>query len=246
MTPEEFAKSIDYSILRPNATIADIDRAVETTLKYKFAGICVNPCYIDHVKNKMKDATSKIVSVVSFPFGADTLLSKVMLIEDSLRRGADEVDVVYNLGVYKSGRDDYTKKEIRTIVDKVRRFEMESGTGTKIVKIIIETGQLTETEKYKAAMMVKEAGADFVKTSTGYIGQGVTLEDVENIRKWVGPDLGIKASGGVKDWLEAHRYLLAGATRLGTSHAVEIVEQYKEERRMVKEQSRSGAGQAKG
>ncbi|MCL5291234.1 MAG: deoxyribose-phosphate aldolase [Actinobacteria bacterium] len=224
MTPAELAKSIDHTLLRADATVADLNRLCEEAGRYNFATVCVNPCYIELAVDLLKGTPVKVCTVVSFPLGADSTSTKVHAAVDAVRRGAKEVDFVISLGAAKSGQLDFVKDDIRSVVDAVKREEIELGHNL-VVKAIIETGALTDEQKATIARIVELAGADFVKTSTGFGPGGATVEDVKLLRGIVSPEMGIKASGGIRSLNQALSLLAAGANRLGTSSGAAIIEE---------------------
>lgn len=223
----QLAKMIDYSILRPDATEEDVRRVCGEALNYHVAVVCVNPAWVGLVNDLLKGSDVKVNAVVDFPFGASTARAKSFEALDAIERGATELDMVINIGALRSGYLDLARRGIERVVDVARTKEPEVGE-TIIIKVIIETCYLTEREKRLASEIVKRAGADFVKTSTGYGSAGATAADVKLIREVVGLDVGVKASGGIRDCAFALELIGAGATRIGTSAAVKILEECKE------------------
>jgi len=205
---------IDQTILRPEATEQDILRFLEGVKKFKFYAACVNPCWVMMVRGNLP-MDIKLCSVVGFPLGASSTKVKIYAAEDLIAKGCEEIDMVMNIGRLKGKDFRHVGKEIRSVV------EVAQG---RIVKVIIETCLLTEDEKRAAAHIVVESGAHFVKTSTGFSREGARIEDVRMLRKIVGPDFGVKASGGIRDYDSAVRFIKAGADRLGTSAGVKIVQ----------------------
>jgi deoxyribose-phosphate aldolase len=210
------AKYIDHTLLKPDATKEAILKIVEEAKEYEFASVCVNPHWVSLCYDHLKDTTVKVCTVIGFPLGATSTESKVFETKQAISDGATEVDMVINIGELKAGNDDFVKQDIQAVVNAAK--------GNALSKVIIETSLLTDDEKVRACQLAKEAGADFVKTSTGFSGGGATIEDVALMRKTVGPDMGVKASGGVRDLAQAKAVIDAGATRIGASSGVAIVE----------------------
>ncbi len=205
---------IDHTLLKPNASKEQIEKICQEAEEYAFASVCVNPCYVKQCAESLKDSAVNVCTVIGFPLGANTSETKAFETKDAIANGADEVDMVINVGALKSGDWDYVKKDIRAVV--------EAANGT-LVKVIIETCLLTDEEKEKVCVIAKEAGADFVKTSTGFSTGGATPHDVAIMRKAVGPEMGVKASGGIHTAEEAVACIEAGATRLGVSAGIAVV-----------------------
>ncbi len=219
MSKQAFALEsyIDHTILKPEATIEDIKNTLDQAKKHNFVAVCINPAYIKLVKDYLKDADVKIVTVIDFPLGAGTQELKEFETEQSIKHGADEVDLVIDVGAIKS--KDYAKaqKDIELVVNKAKG---------RIVKVILETDLLTKEEIVESCKIVVNAGADFVKTSTGFVknGVGATVENVRLMKKIVKPfGLKVKASGGIKTKDQALAMIEAGADRIGTSSGVKIV-----------------------
>jgi len=192
---KKLARLIDHTLLRADATRDDIKRLCQEAKKFGFWSACVNPYYVSLASEILKNSDVKICSVVGFPLGANTSETKVYEAEKAVNDGASEVDMVMNIGALKSGDCELVKRDIQRVV---KRVKSQKDT---IVKVIIETGLLTDDEKVFASKLVKEAGADFVKTSTGFNNYGATVHDVRLIRKTVGARFGVKASGGIKTYL---------------------------------------------
>lgn len=213
------ARYIDHTNLKPYATRGDIIRLCDEAVQYGFYAVCVNPYRVKLAKEylKEKNADVKVASVIGFPLGATPTEIKVAESRRALKDGADELDMVINIGALKDGDYDYVKKDIAEVV----RVAHERGAK---VKVIIETCYLTDEEKVKACELAKEAGADFVKTSTGFGSGGATVEDVMLMRKTVGPEMGVKAAGGIRTYEQALAMIEAGATRIGASSGVKIVQ----------------------
>lgn len=221
---EELAKSIDHTNLNPDATVKDIERLCEEARKHNFASVCVNPFYVNVAHRLLRDSAVKVCTVVGFPLGATTSGAKVHETREVIDLGADEIDMVMNIGALKSGLYDEVYNDMRAVVEAARMGEVGAGRDI-IVKVIIECGLLTDEQKIRASQIVQEAGGDFVKTSTGFAGSGATIADVELIRANVFFDMGIKASASIKTADQAIALLNAGASRLGTSSGVKIMEE---------------------
>ena len=214
--PHELARYLDHTLLRPDATAADIDRLCAEARKHCFAAVCVNPAWVRRAADALRGTGVAVASVVGFPFGASTTEIKVIEARRAISDGASEIDMVISLGALKSRLLDLVRDDIAAVSDACH----EAGA---INKVIIETSLLTEEEKVLACQLARQARADFVKTSTGYAGGGATVEDVALMRATVGPGMGVKASGGVRSAADVRRMLDVGATRIGTSAGVKIV-----------------------
>ncbi|AAM24230.1 Deoxyribose-phosphate aldolase [Caldanaerobacter subterraneus subsp. tengcongensis MB4] len=217
------AKMIDHTLLKPNATKEEIKKVCEEAREYGFASVCINPCFVDLAYEMLKDTDVKVCTVVGFPLGANTIETKVVEAVEAVKKGATEIDMVLNISMLKSGEYDYVKKEIGEVVKAVKSH------GDIVVKVILETCYLSDEEKIKACEISKEAGADFVKTSTGFGPGGATVEDVKLMRKVVGENFGVKASGGIRSYEDAKAMIEAGANRIGASAGVKIVEEWKKQ-----------------
>ncbi len=215
----QLAKMIDHTQLRAYATSDDIKKLCSEAKKYGFATVCVNPCWVPLASELLFGTDVKVCTVVGFPLGATTTETKVSEAKDAIRNGAQEIDMVINIGALKEKKYDFVRKDIQCVVESV---------GKVIVKVILETCYLTEEEKLKACELAKEAGARFVKTSTGFGTGGATVEDVALMRKTVGENMSVKAAGGIKTAEQAIAMINAGASRIGASASVEIVESIKE------------------
>lgn len=226
MTPDELAKSIDFALLKPDATVDDVSKFCRKALEYNFASVFVNPCYVPIVSNLLQGSSVKAGVAIGFPLGASTTSIKRLEVEDAIERGAREVDMVINIGALKSGQLDVVQRELATIVDLTRKKEVEESAGTILIKVILETCYLTDAEKKAACRMVEESGADFVKTSTGFGPSGATPYDVRFLRESVGSNVGVKASGGIRSLEKVISLLDAGASRIGTSAGVEIIAEF--------------------
>jgi deoxyribose-phosphate aldolase len=215
-SPEKIAKIIDHTNLKADTRVKDIKKLCIDAKNYGFASVCVNPANVELCAEFLKESDVNICTVISFPLGANTSKIKFFETKDALQHGADEIDMVMNIGALKSGLNDTVKTDIEGVV---------TAAEGKIVKVIIETALLTKEEKILACEIVKDAGADFVKTSTGFGHSGATVEDIVLIRKTVGPQMGIKASGGIRSIKTVFDMVKAGATRIGTSSGVKIMEE---------------------
>ena len=208
-------KYIDHTLLKPDASQEQIEPFIEEAKKYDFASVCVNPTWVNFAAQALKATDVKVCTVIGFPLGANTPELKAFETSDAIQNGANEIDMVINIGALKSRNFDLVERDIRAVV--------EAAKGT-LVKVIIETCLLTDDEKVKACQIAQKAGADFVKTSTGFSTGGATVEDVALMRKTVGPDMGVKASGGARSYEDALAFIKAGATRIGASSGVAIME----------------------
>ncbi len=214
--PLDLAGYIDHTLLKPDATAADIDELADEAREYEFASVCVNPTWVKRAAERLQGSDAKVASVIGFPLGATTPEIKAMETRRALRDGAREVDMVINVGALKSGDTELVRRDIEKVVDAAHE-------GGAIVKVILETSLLTDEEKVIASALAKRAKADYVKTSTGFTGSGATVYDVALMRETVGPDMGIKASGGVRTVEDVEDMIAAGATRIGASAGVQIV-----------------------
>ena len=210
----DYNRLIDHTLLAPDATREQIKRICDEAKQYHFASVCVNPGWIKYCKEQLKGSEVNVCTVIGFPLGATLMASKISEAKESLFEGADELDMVINIGRLKDHDDNYVKTEIQ---------ELKRVCQNHILKVIIETCLLTDEEKIRACRLAKEAGAEFVKTSTGFSKGGATVEDVKLMRETVGPEMGVKASGGVKTKEDLINMVKAGATRIGTSHGVDLV-----------------------
>ena len=212
----DLAKHIDHTLLRTDAQRADAAKLVEEAKAYHFASVCVSPIWVSFVSEALRDTGVKTCTVIGFPQGATPSAVKAFETKQAIADGADEVDMVIAVGKLKDGDDAYVKSDIEAVVRAAR--------GKALTKVIIETCLLTDEEKRRACLLAKEAGADFVKTSTGFAAGGATAADVRLMRESVGESMGVKAAGGIRSRADAEAMLAAGATRLGTSSGVKIVE----------------------
>ncbi|GEP66615.1 deoxyribose-phosphate aldolase [Clostridium beijerinckii] len=213
------AKYIDHTILKPEATVEDVKKLCKEAKEYNFASVCVNGCYAKLVSSELMGTDVKTCVVVGFPLGAMTKEAKAFETNQAIENGATEIDMVINVGALKDKNYSLLKEDIEAVVNAAK--------GKALVKVIIETCLLTDEEKVKACEIAKEVKADFVKTSTGFSTGGATKEDIALMRKTVGPDLGVKASGGVRDFKAAMDMINAGASRIGASASISIVSESK-------------------
>ena len=211
----DIAKYIDHTNLKSSATPQDIVQLCQEAIAHKFCAVCVNPINVELASGVLRDLTIKVCTVVGFPLGATWLEIKQAEATRALLKGATELDMVINVGALKQGDWRYVKSEI-TVLTKLAH------AWNATLKVIIETSQLTDKEKATACKLALEAGADFVKTSTGFVGVGAVVSDVMLMRSAVGPNMGVKASGGIKDFATAKAMLDAGASRLGLSASVAV------------------------
>ncbi|MDY0405529.1 deoxyribose-phosphate aldolase [Virgibacillus sp. 179-BFC.A HS] len=217
---ENLASYIDHTLLKPETDKKQIEKLVEEAKEFGFASVCVNPHWVSYCHSELKDTNVKVCTVIGFPLGATSTASKTFEAKQAIEDGANEIDMVINIGELKSGNLDFVKKDIMAVV--------QAAGKNALTKVIIETSLLDEKEKVNACLLAKEAGADFVKTSTGFSGGGATVDDVRLMRETVGPDMGVKASGGVRDLKTAKAMIEAGATRIGASAGVTIVKENNE------------------
>jgi deoxyribose-phosphate aldolase len=217
MDSHNIASLIDHTLLRPEATAADIRKVCVEACKYVFASVCVNPYWVPLVASELAGSTVKVCSVVGFPLGANATAIKAAETEAAVLAGAREIDMVINIGELRGGNQERVRADIRAVVDTAH-------ARGALVKVILETALLDETQKIAACALAKDAGAEFVKTSTGFGPHGATVHDVELLRQAVGPAMGVKASGGIRTLADAQKMIAAGATRIGASASVQIVE----------------------
>lgn len=210
----DYNRLIDHTLLASDATESQIKKICDETKEYHFASVCVNPSWVSFCAKELKGTDTKVCTVIGFPLGATTTKSKEEELKQAILDGAEELDMVINIGKLKDHQDEYVENEIRSL---------KKLCGNLVLKVIIETCLLTDEEKVRVCLLAKNAGADFVKTSTGFSKWGAKVEDVALMRKTVGPDMGVKASGGVRNKEEMEAMVKAGATRIGTSHGVELV-----------------------
>ncbi|RAP30532.1 deoxyribose-phosphate aldolase [Brevibacillus laterosporus] len=216
MSKESVAKYIDHTALKPETTKEMIVKLCEEAKEYRFASVCVNPTWVSLCAELLKEAPEvNVCTVIGFPLGANTPQLKAYETTNAIENGATEVDMVVNVGALKDKNDQLVEQDILAVV--------EAAKGKALVKVIIEACLLTEEEKVRACELSVKAGADFVKTSTGFSTGGATVEDIALMRKTVGPDVGVKASGGIRSYADVKKMLQAGASRIGASAGVSIV-----------------------
>lgn len=212
MNRTEILSKTDHTLLAPQATWEEVEALCKEALAYHTASVCISPCYVLPAKKAFPDLT--VCTVIGFPSGAHTTACKVMETKDAIANGADEVDMVINVGFVKDGRFDAVLDEIR---------QVKAAAGSRILKVIIETCLLTEAEKIRLCDIVSRSGADFIKTSTGFSKGGATPEDIRLMRKYCAPGLKIKAAGGISTLADAEEFLKLGADRLGSSRIVRLI-----------------------
>ncbi len=224
------ASLIDHTLLRPDATAEEIDRLCDEAVEWRFAAVCVNPYWVRRAADRLRGSSVKVATVVGFPLGANVSSVKAFEAEQAIADGASELDMVLNIGELRAGNIDAVRHDIEVVVRAAR-------SGDAIVKVILETALLTDEQKVAGCRAAKDAGADFVKTSTGFAGGGATASDVALMRVTVGPapdgeggsGVGVKASGGVRTLADARAMIAAGANRIGTSAGVAIAQAEREE-----------------
>lgn len=212
---KNLAKYIDHTQLAAHSTKADITKIIDEAIDYEFASVCVNPHWVSYCFERLKDTPVKVCTVIGFPLGATATAAKVFETQQAVKDGATEVDMVINIGELKSGNADFVRQDIAAVVNATE--------GNAITKVIIETALLTDDEKVRACQLAKAAHADFVKTSTGFSTDGATIEDIQRMRQTVGPEMGVKASGGIRDLDKMEKMIEAGATRIGASAGIDII-----------------------
>ncbi|MGB4919367.1 MAG: deoxyribose-phosphate aldolase [Lactococcus raffinolactis] len=207
-------KYIDHTVLKADTPKAKVQQIIDEAIQYDFMSVCINPTWVSFAAEKLAATDVKVCTVIGFPLGANTSTVKAFEAAEAIKNGADEVDMVINIGAAKDGDWDLVESDIQAVVDASKDVT---------TKVIIETSLLTDEEKVKACQAAVRAGSDFVKTSTGFSTAGATVADIALMRQTVGPDLGVKASGGVRSIADAQAMIEAGATRLGTSNGVDIM-----------------------
>jgi deoxyribose-phosphate aldolase len=215
---DELAQLIDYTILRPEAITPNIERLCSNADTYKFATVCVNPSFVELAVDLLKDSSVKVCTVIGFPLGATLPKVKAFEAQKVVQLGAQEVDMVMNIGAMRNQHYDVVREDIEEVVN---------ASDSALVKVILETGLLTNSEKQRACVLAKESGAHFVKTSTGFGPSGATIEDIQLMKEIVGESMGVKASGGIRTFEAALSFIEAGATRLGASAGVDIIDSYR-------------------
>lgn len=218
------ARRIDHTALKPETTAGDIERLCEEARRYGFATVCVNPCYVALAAEHLGDSPVGVCTVIGFPLGATLPEVKAREVEDVVRNGATEVDMVINVGWLKSGAYEAVEQDIRAVVEAAREARNPRGDARVLTKVILETALLADEEKVIASILAQQAGADFVKTSTGFSKGGATAADVALMRRIVGSGMGVKASGGIRSCADAEAMIAHGATRIGASASVAVVE----------------------
>lgn len=208
---------IDHTLLKPEADVAQIEKLCKVAKEYQFKSVCIHPCWVKKAAEILDGSETIVCTVIGFPLGANTTETKVFETKKAIEDGASEIDMVLNIGFLKSGEDEKVKRDIEEVVQASKEHA--------IVKVIIETSLLNKQEKIRACELAKLAGADFVKTSTGFSSGGATLEDIQLMRATVGPEMGVKASGGVRSHQQALDFIQAGATRIGTSDGVGLLDE---------------------
>lgn len=216
LTQSQLAKYMDHTLLKADATLDGIDRVVAEAKQFGCASVCVNPFWVPYVARLLDGSGVATCTVVGFPLGASSTASKVFETTDAIANGADEIDMVINIGELKAGHAELVREDIRAVAEATH-------AGGKLLKVIIECCLLTDDEKRLACLLCAEAGADFVKTSTGFSTGGATVADVALMRECVGPDFGVKAAGGIRTLADAYAMIEAGASRLGVSAAASIL-----------------------
>lgn len=223
---EQFAKLMDSTLLKPTATREDIMRLCEQAAEYHFATVVVFPFWVPLVRKVLQGSDVKVGTVIGFPFGANGRAAKLYEARTAITHGANELDIVINISALKSGERSIIESEVREIVDTARMTGLTQDAKRTVLKFILECYYLTDEEKRIACEIIRDAGGDFVKTSTGTAPGGATVEDIRLIRHVVGADVGVKAAGGIRNTEQAMEMLDAGASRIGTSHAAAIVDGY--------------------
>lgn len=209
-----FEKMIDHTYLKPEGTSKEIDKLISEAIEWNFGGVCINSSWIKHAKEKIGKKDIKIISVIGFPLGAGITQSKVQEAKLAIDHGADEIDMVMNIGRFRDGQYDYVLNEIKKIKEAI---------GDKILKVIVETALLKDYEIEKAAEIVLASGADFIKTSTGFSYRGATFKDIEIFNKVIKGKIKIKAAGGIKTITDLEQYVSLGVERFGTSSSIAIL-----------------------
>jgi deoxyribose-phosphate aldolase len=223
MRVREFAKTVDHTLLKPEATEEDVRHMCWEAAQYHFAAVCILPCYVRLAARELRGTDVKVATVVSFPFGADTTAVKAASVRDAIQGGASELDVVMNISKFLSGEFAYVAEELASLNGEVSAVAMNNGLNDAVLKVIVETCYLSDRMKRLAVQMVAASGADFVKTSTGFGPDGATSEDVSLLREEAPEGLAVKASGGIRTLEDALDLLNAGASRLGTNSSVAIM-----------------------
>ncbi len=228
---EELAKTIDHTLLRPTATVGDVDQLCEEAREHHFASVCVLPYHVPHAVDGLRSCDVKVCAVISFPFGADSTRAKVAAAEDAIQAGAEELGAVLSLPGLLSGDFRYVRDQLVSVVRAVRVKSVNAGRGIVLLKAIIECAVLDDKLKRLVCKIAEDAGVDFVETSTGFGGAGAAARDVELLRDCLPESVGVKASGGIETPGDAEAMVAAGAGRIGTSHAVAIMRGFADPRR---------------
>ncbi len=223
MTKTEFSMMIDHTLLKPEATADEIIQLCEEAVEFNFGAVCVAPAWVPLASEKLASYSIKVVSVVGFPHGNTLTSVKAFEASQVVKLGADEIDMVINIGALLSGQEEIVLKDIKSVIDSARQVEPKT-----LTKVILETSFLSDNQKIIACQLAEEAGADFVKTSTGFSTSGATTHDVSLLRRVVGNRLGVKAAGGIRDLSTAMAMIAAGATRLGCSSTVSIMQEFQD------------------
>ena len=225
MRVREFAKTVDHTLLKPNIQEQDVVDLCEEAAQHHFAAVCVPPCYVRRSAKELRGVDVKVATVISFPFGADTVAVKSAAIRDAIVGGASELDVVMNLSRFQSGDFNYVADELNSLNQEIGVVAMNNGLTDVVMKVIIETAYLTDKMKRLVTRIVASSGADFVKTSTGFAPSGATVEDVSLLREEAPEGVAVKASGGIRTLQDAMDLLNAGASRLGMSSSVDVMKE---------------------
>ena len=223
MRVREFAKTLDHTLLKPDATEGDVRNHCREAAHYHFAAVCVLPCHVRLAARELRGTDVKVATVVSFPFGADETPTKAVAVHEAIQGGASELDAVMNISKFLSGEFGYVAEELASLNGEIGAAAMNNGMNNTVFKVIVETGYLSDKMKRLAVRIVAASGADFVKTSTGFGPTGATTEDVALLREEAPEGLAVKASGGIRTLEEALGLLNAGASRLGASSSVGII-----------------------
>lgn len=230
MRVEELAKTIDSTLLDPTGTQSDVEQLCRDAIEHHFASVCVFPYFVPLCQRLLRGHDVKVGTVISFPYGADTQRAKVQASENAVALGADELDVVMNIPAMLSGDFRLVRDELSTIIRAVRMKSVNTGRGLVLVKVVVEAYYLDDKLKRLVAKIVEDSGADFIKTSTGKAPGGATAKDVELFRDLLSENVGVKAAGGIRTADDAEVMINAGAARVGTSHALEVIRGFSAER----------------
>lgn len=222
---KDILSKIDHTLLKATATSDEIKKLCDEAKNFEFASVCVNPCFVELASALLKDSGVKVCTVISFPLGSDSAEDKAIAAKNAVFRGADEIDVVQNIGFAVSEKYYELKKEIEAVVNEAKNAGLKIGK-TVVVKVILETCFLSDEQIVECSKASKDAGADFVKTSTGFGTGGATENAVHLMRETVGNEMGVKASGGIKTLFDAEKMIAAGASRIGTSSGVQIAGEF--------------------